>query len=140
VRKLLLPILLLLLVLPVGGTAVAQEGEGIFFECADFTPESVRQACVEAVPTACRGVQFAEDDGFSECLEENGTSRAEVDAAIDAALRAAGIPAGGVPMGGVDAGLGGLANPTPDDGGPPWVALVLLALGAAVLVRRARAR
>jgi len=136
VRKLLLPALLLLLVLPAGGPAAAQEGEGIFFECADFTPESVRQACVAAVPTACRGVQFAEDDGFSECLEENGASQAEVNAAIEAAQRSAGV----MPAGGVDAGLGGLVRPTGDDGGPPWLAVVVLALGAAILVRRARAR
>ena len=76
---------------------------------------------------------------FNACLRDNGTSSEAVNAAIQAAQRAAGLP-----VGGVDTGLGGLAE---HDGGG-WglgalgAALLALALGVVVtgLARRRAGR
>jgi len=127
----LLPALLLAAALAAPGSAPAQD----FFECADFTPASVAAACDRAVPIECRGPNAPSD--FNACLRDNGTSPEEVNAAIEAAQRAAGIP-----VGGVDTGLGGLAA---SEGGDPWgaaglagAALIALGLGLLRLRRRAR--
>src|SRR5688572_5814220 len=125
----LIPALLLAAVFAVPGSARAQD----FFECADFTPASVAAACDRAVPSECRGPDAPPD--FNACLRDSGTSPEAVNAAIDAAQRAAGIP-----IGGVDTGLGGLAR---DEGGPAlaaWLLAALAALGAGAVVLRRRRR
>ena len=123
---LLIPALLLAAVVAAPGSARAQD----FFECADFTPASVAAACDRAVPIECRGPDAPPD--FNACLRDNGTSPEEVNAAIEAAQRAAGLP-----VGGVDTGLGGLAE---EGGGAPLWLLVAAAagLGAGVLLLRRR--
>lgn len=128
--RFLIPALAVAAALAVPAGAPAQD----FFECADFTPASVAAACDRAVPIECRGPDAPRD--FNACLRDNGTSSTEVNAAIEAAQRAAGIP-----VGGVDTGLGGLAA---DEDGAPWAvaglaaaALVALGLGALRMRRRA---
>jgi hypothetical protein len=128
--RFLIPALLLAAALAAPGSAPAQD----FFECAGFTPASVAEACDRAVPIECRGPDAPSD--FNACLSDNGTSSAEVNAAIQAAQRAAGIP-----VGGVDTGLGGLAA---GEGGDPWglaglAGAALIALGLAVRRLRRRA-
>src|SRR5215217_5151679 len=128
--RFLLPALLLAAALAAPGSAPAQD----FFECAGFTPASVATACDPAVPIECRGPDAPSD--FNACLRDNGTSPEAVNAAIEAAQRAAGIP-----VGGVDTGLAGLAR---DEGGgwAPWALLAAagLALGLGGRVRRRAAR
>lgn len=124
--RFLLPALLLLAALAAPGSAPAQD----FFECADFTPASVAAACDRAVPIECRGPDAPSD--FNACLRDNGTSPEEVNAAIEAAQRSAGIP-----IGGVDTGLGGLA---PEDGGVPWGWALLALVGAVGLAGAVRRR
>lgn len=130
--RFLIPALLLAATLAAPAGAPAQD----FFECADFTPASVAAACDRAVPIECRGPDAPRD--FSACLRDNGTSSEAVNAAIESAQRAAGLP-----VGGVDTGLGGLAER--DDGGGWFLAALLgsallaLALGA-VATGRARRR
>ena len=129
--RFLIPALLVVAALAAPAGAPAQD----FFECADFTPASVAAACDRAVPIECRGPDAPRD--FNACLADNGTSSAKVNAAIEAAQRAAGIPGGGV-----DTGLGGLAEGG-DGGGwslaaPAGAALLALAaLGAGTARRRA---
>src|SRR5918997_1782225 len=101
-----IPALVLAAALAAPAGAPAQD----FFECAGFTPASVAEACDRAVPIECRGPDAPSD--FNACLRDNGTASEEVNAAIEAAQRAAGIP-----VGGVDTGLGGLAA---GEGGDPW--------------------
>ena len=127
-----IPWLLLTAAFAAPGSAPAQD----FFECADFTPASVAAACDRAVPIECRGPDAPRD--FNACLRDNGTSPEAVNAALEAAQRAAGIP-----VGGVDTGLGGLA--AADEGGgwaPDGVLggalLLLIALGAPAIVRARR--
>jgi hypothetical protein len=129
--RFLLPALLLAAALAAPGSAPAQD----FFECADFTPASVAAACDRAVPIECRGPDAPSD--FNACLRDNGTSPEAVNAAIEDAQRAAGIP-----VGGVDTGLGGLARGDEGGGWAPWALLGAagLALGLAGLVRRRAAR
>jgi len=129
--RFLLPALLLAAALAAPGSAPAQD----FFECADFTPASVAAACDRAVPIECRGPDAPSD--FNACLRDNGTSPEAVNAAIEAAQRAAGIP-----VGGVDTGLGGLARGEEGGGGALWALLGAagLALGLVGLVRRRAAR
>ena len=98
-----------------------------FVECADFSPPSVAAACDRAVPIECRGPGAPSD--FDRCLRDNGTTPEAVDAAIDAAYRAAGIPTGGV-----DTGLGGLAAEQDGRTGGPPAALIGLGAGAVVLL------
>jgi hypothetical protein len=129
VLRLILPVLMLLaLALAAPGAASSQD----FFECADFTPASVAEACDRAVPIECRGPDAPPE--FDQCLLDNGTSAAAVRAAIQAAERAAGIP-----VGGVDTGMGGLAGEEGDGvgGWPALLAVAALLLGA-LAVRRAR--
>jgi len=129
--RFLVPALLVAAVFAAPGSAPAQD----FFECADFTPASVAAACDRAVPIECRGPDAPSD--FNACLRDNGTSPEAVNAAIEAAQRAAGIP-----VGGVDTGLGGLAPQA--DGGGSWLWAVLggagLMLGLGALARRRAAR
>jgi hypothetical protein len=128
---LLIPALALAALLAAPAGAPAQT----FFECADFTPASVAAACDRAVPSECRGPDAPTD--FSACLRDNGTSSEAVNAAIEAAQRAAGIP-----VGGVDTGLGGLAAAEDGGGWPPGLlagsALLALALGGSMIVRARR--
>jgi hypothetical protein len=132
----ILPLLAVLAAAALAGPspALAQEG---YAECADFTPESVRQACERAVPIECRGPDTAGRD-FNACLRENGTSPEAVRRALDAAYAAAGIP-----VGGVDTGLGGLAGDDSANAGgafswPVEPALLVLAVAGAVGLGRLR--
>jgi hypothetical protein len=126
------PVVLALLVaaalLPV---APASGQGGDFVECADFTPDSVRDACDRAIPIECRGPDAPPD--FDQCLRDNGTSPEAVRAALEDAQRAAGIP-----VGGVDTGLGGLAEG--DSPPPPWLLVAVLGLVVAAVAVRRRAR
>ena len=111
------------------GSASGQD----FFECADFTPASVADACDRAVPIECRGPDAPPN--FDQCLRDNGTTPEAVRAAVQAAERAAGIP-----VGGVDTGLGGLAREQDGGGGGTLalLAVAVLLLGAfGVRARRA---
>ena len=122
--RFLIPAVLVTAAFAAPAAAPAQD----FFECADFTPASVAAACDRAVPIECRGPDAPPD--FNACLRDHGTSSQAVNAAIQAAQRAAGIP-----VGGVDTGLGGLA--ARDDGGG-WAiwAILLAAAGFGVLTLR----
>ena len=125
----LIPALLLAAAIAAPGSASAQD----FVECGDFTPASVAAACDRAVPIECRGPDAPPD--FNACLRDHGTSSQAVNAAIQAAQRAAGIP-----VGGVDTGLGGLAARDARGGWAIWAILLAAAgLGALTLrcVRRA---
>lgn len=118
-RLVLCAVVLAIALASAAGSASGQD----FFECADFTPASVADACDRAVPIECRGPDAPPD--FDQCLRDNGTSPEAVRAAVQAAERAAGIP-----VGGVDTGMGGLAREEDDGGGGGMLAL----LGAAVLL------
>ncbi len=120
-----LPILVLAIALATVATPAAAQ-DGTIVECADFSPDSVRDACDKAVPGDCRGRAFSGTE-FDDCLRENGTTPEAVRAAIDAAYRAAGIP-----VGGVDTGLGGLAATTAAPGRQASLPGLLLLGGLAV--------
>ena len=112
------------------GPALAQNGS--FVECADFSPQSVREACDQAVPIECRGPSVAGED-FDACLRREGTSPAALREALDAAYAAEGIP-----VGGMDTGRGGsAASPTVE--GPwraiPWLLAATLGLAGAIVWR-----
>ena len=127
-RLILATLLLAVALTATTGSASGQD----FFECADFTPASVLEACDRAVPIECRGPDAPSD--FDQCLRDNGTSPDAVRAALMEAQRAAGIP-----VGGVDTGMGGLARDGGGDGRLVWLAGSALMLAAlAFAVRRAR--
>lgn len=127
----LLVLLVLAGLLTSAAPAVAQDGS--FVECADFSPQSLREACDRAVPIECRGPSVA-GEGFDACLRREGTSPAAVREALDAAYAAEGIP-----VGGVDTGRGGAAA-SPAVEGPwraiPWLLAATLGLAGAVIWRR----
>jgi hypothetical protein len=128
-RLVLCAALLAIALAAAAGSASGQD----FFECADFTPANVAEACDRAVPIECRGPDAPVD--FDQCLRDNGTTPEKVRAAVQAAERAAGIP-----VGGVDTGMGGLAREA-DDGGGGMLAVLgvaVLLLGALTLAVRAR--
>ncbi|MDQ3769451.1 MAG: hypothetical protein M3370_08250 [Actinomycetota bacterium] len=127
---LLVPLVLAGLLAP--AAPAAAQGDS-FVECVDFSPQSVREACEQAVPIECRGPSVAGED-FDACLRREGTSPAAVREALDAAYTVEGIP-----VGGVDTGRGGAAA-APAIEGPwraiPWLLVATLGLAGAVVWRR----
>jgi hypothetical protein len=130
------PILAVILGMFVGAVLLfpsAAAPQSTFFECADFTPASVAEACNRAVPIECRGPDAPPD--FDQCLRDHGTTPEAVSAAIEAAQRAAGIPTGGV-----DTGFGGLTNRDTQPPAPLLVAAVLALVVAVVTATRRASR